>query len=94
VFAVSSLKVFSHMLAYRTILPAIERKGVEIADDPKICFLRVRPDENLWTHEGCVGSEWDSNVKAVEEILNRKCFFKNPGAQTRPASMNHHCPVG
>lgn len=64
----------------QTIIPAIDRQGVEVVEDPTISFMRVRANESVWLRDG-VGTK-EEKLQQVQTILGRKCvpFDLNYGA--------------
>lgn len=80
----------SEQFLAETILPAMERQpDIIIREDPTMCFLRVRPNENVWYNEGCKAINLFAVVPA---LLNRPCYLQEPGAHARDRTFNHHCP--
>lgn len=72
----------------QTIIPAIDRQGVVVVEDPTISFLRVRANESVWLLDG-VGTK-EEKLQQVQTILGRTCvpFKLNYGAVS---GENYQC---
>jgi hypothetical protein len=57
-----------------TIFPAIRQAGIEIHENPRLCFFRVRSDETVWVSD-CDpgGSDITMRKKMVERLSGRQC---------------------
>jgi len=67
----------------QTIIPAIDRQGVEVVEDPSISFLRVRANESVWLLDG-VGTKGEK-LQQVQTILGRTCV---------PSALNYGAVSG
>jgi len=59
-------------LAY-TIFPAIRDAGIEVLEDPELCFFRSRADRSIRFDDCGLNRATDRNQAALEEMIKRKC---------------------
>lgn len=77
------------MFLHVTLFPSIRNLRFEIREDPRISFMRVRADDNVWLADG-MGTPMQ-RLQQMETILNRKCF-RDPLTAQPDFGSNYRCP--